>query len=255
MAGWLMVVSTRGWISVGPGPISVRCGGWNDWMRFVGAYWLMGSLSERPKGRCSGRDFTRTGFLALASLMISSAPMRPCVMRSTSPAQRVGTYSILIQWWTTARSSWKARATSAWLPKISTRRSAQFTTLRVACQDWLDKPVLRGPGGGCDNRQPADAQIAVPLRRREKGGEETSPRGRSARRRDGGRFPRSDRAAPRARRARAARSHRMARPRAGAAPGRRAARRDRRLWQGARARRARGGPAPAARCAARPARR
>src|SRR5258708_9055440 len=30
MAGWLIVVSTRGWISVGPGPISVRCGGWND---------------------------------------------------------------------------------------------------------------------------------------------------------------------------------------------------------------------------------
>ena len=36
MAGWLMVVSTRGWISVGPGPISVRCGGWKDWMRFDG---------------------------------------------------------------------------------------------------------------------------------------------------------------------------------------------------------------------------
>src|SRR3954471_9356749 len=30
MAGWLIVVSTRGWISVGPGPISVRCGGWNE---------------------------------------------------------------------------------------------------------------------------------------------------------------------------------------------------------------------------------
>ena len=37
IAGWLMVVSTRGWISVGPGPISVRCGGWKDWMRFEGA--------------------------------------------------------------------------------------------------------------------------------------------------------------------------------------------------------------------------
>ena len=30
LAGWLIVVSTRGWISVGPGPMSVRCGGWND---------------------------------------------------------------------------------------------------------------------------------------------------------------------------------------------------------------------------------
>ena len=30
MAGWLIVVSTRGWISVGPGPISVLCGGWNE---------------------------------------------------------------------------------------------------------------------------------------------------------------------------------------------------------------------------------
>ena len=30
MAGWLIVVSTRGWISVGPGPIRVRCGGWKE---------------------------------------------------------------------------------------------------------------------------------------------------------------------------------------------------------------------------------
>jgi hypothetical protein len=44
-----------------------------------------------PNGASPGRDFTRTGFLALASLMTSSALMRPAVMRSTSPAQRAGT--------------------------------------------------------------------------------------------------------------------------------------------------------------------
>ena len=86
-----MVVSTRGWISVGPGPISVRCGGWKEWMRFAGAYWVMGSFSGMPKGASSGRDFTRTGFLALASLITSSERMRPWVTRSTSPAQRAGT--------------------------------------------------------------------------------------------------------------------------------------------------------------------
>ena len=86
-----MVVSTRGWISVGPGPISVRCGGWNDWMRLLGVNWLMGSLSERiPNGASSGRDFTRTGFFTLASWITSSALMRACVTRSTSPAQRAG---------------------------------------------------------------------------------------------------------------------------------------------------------------------
>jgi hypothetical protein len=35
MAGWLIVVSTRGWISVGPGPMSVRWGGWNEVIFFV----------------------------------------------------------------------------------------------------------------------------------------------------------------------------------------------------------------------------
>src|SRR5205814_2367494 len=123
-------------------------------MRFAGAYWLMGWLSERPKGRCSGRDFTRTGFLALASLMISSALMRPCVMRSTSPAQRAGTYSIFIQWCTTARSSWKARAASAWLPKISTSRSTQFTARRLACQAQLDKPAFRASAAAIIAGQP-----------------------------------------------------------------------------------------------------
>ena len=86
-----MVVSTRGWISVGPGPISVRCGGWKEWMRLAGAYWLMGSSEKIPNGAFSGRDFTRTGFFALASLMMSTALMRPSVTRSTSPAQRAGT--------------------------------------------------------------------------------------------------------------------------------------------------------------------
>src|SRR5439155_387250 len=58
-------------------------------MRLAGAYWLMGSVSERmPKGASPGRDFTRTGFFALASLMTSTALMRPWVRRSTSPAQR-----------------------------------------------------------------------------------------------------------------------------------------------------------------------
>ena len=61
-------------------------------MRLAGAYWLMGSVSERiPKGASPGRDFTRTGFFALASLMTSTALMRPWVRRSTSPAQRAGT--------------------------------------------------------------------------------------------------------------------------------------------------------------------
>src|SRR3954465_14174949 len=102
MAGWLMVVSTRGWISVGPGPMSVRCGGWKDWMRFDGAYWLMGSPSLSPKGTSAERDFTRTGFFALASLMTSRALMRPSVTRSTSPAQRAGTYPAFIQLWRAA---------------------------------------------------------------------------------------------------------------------------------------------------------
>jgi hypothetical protein len=70
----------------------VRCGGWKEWIRFEGAYWLMGSLSERmPNGASPGRDFTRTGFFALASLSTSVALMRPWVTRSTSPAQRAGT--------------------------------------------------------------------------------------------------------------------------------------------------------------------
>jgi len=44
-----------------------------------------------PNGASSGRDFTRTGFFALASCTTSSARMRPWVTRSTSPAQRAGT--------------------------------------------------------------------------------------------------------------------------------------------------------------------
>ena len=40
MAGWLMVVSTRGWISVGPGPMSVRWGGWNEVIFLVEAICL-----------------------------------------------------------------------------------------------------------------------------------------------------------------------------------------------------------------------
>src|SRR5438309_2338548 len=47
---------------------------------------------------------------------------------------------------TTARSSWKARASSAWLPKISTSRSAQFIMsvllANVACQIQFDKRDL-----------------------------------------------------------------------------------------------------------------
>jgi len=61
-------------------------------MRLAGAYWVMaGSSGGMPNGASSGRDFTRTGFLALASWMMSTAWMRPWVMRSTSPAQRTGT--------------------------------------------------------------------------------------------------------------------------------------------------------------------
>ena len=37
MAGKLIAAITRGLISDGPGPISVRCGGWKEWMRFAGA--------------------------------------------------------------------------------------------------------------------------------------------------------------------------------------------------------------------------
>ena len=52
----------------------------------------MGSVSDRmPNDASSGRDFTRTGFLALASVRISTAVMRPWVTRSTSVAQRAGT--------------------------------------------------------------------------------------------------------------------------------------------------------------------
>ena len=37
-------------------------------MRFDGAYWVMGSFPWwNPNGASSGRDFTRTGFFALAS--------------------------------------------------------------------------------------------------------------------------------------------------------------------------------------------
>jgi len=69
-----------------------RCGGWKEVMRFEGANWVMAWLSAvMPKGASSGRDFTRTGFLALASLRMSTALMRPWVTRSTSPAQRTGT--------------------------------------------------------------------------------------------------------------------------------------------------------------------
>ena len=69
----------------------IRCGGWKEWMRFAGANWLMVSSEKIPNGAFSGRDFTRTGFFALASLMMSTELMRPSVMRSTSPAQRAGT--------------------------------------------------------------------------------------------------------------------------------------------------------------------
>ena len=57
MAGWLIVVSTRGWISVGPGPMSVRCGGWKDVIFLVAASclsvisWVLvvgASLRTRP---------------------------------------------------------------------------------------------------------------------------------------------------------------------------------------------------------------
>jgi hypothetical protein len=34
-------------------------------MRFAGAYWVMGTLSDIPNGESSGRDFTRAGFFAL----------------------------------------------------------------------------------------------------------------------------------------------------------------------------------------------
>src|SRR6478735_352504 len=50
MAGWLIVVSTRGWISVGPGPISVRCGGWNEVILRVAAI----SFSFMAESEASG---------------------------------------------------------------------------------------------------------------------------------------------------------------------------------------------------------
>src|SRR5216683_5347299 len=136
-----MVVSTLGWISVGPGPISVLCGGWNELMRLAGAKSFMASFPERgdPKRWPSGRDLTLTGFLAEASFSTSTAWMPPLVTRSTSVAQRAGTYPDLTQLLTTARSRRNARATSAWLPKIETRRSAQFMERKLACQDKFDK--------------------------------------------------------------------------------------------------------------------
>src|SRR5690242_17264651 len=61
MAGWLIVVSTRGWISVGPGPISVRCGGWNDVILRVSFSLLrvMGILG--PEARGPGREMDGLG--------------------------------------------------------------------------------------------------------------------------------------------------------------------------------------------------
>src|SRR6266700_3078955 len=128
-----MVVSTLGWISVGPGPISVLCGGWNELMRLAGAKSFMASFPERrdPKRWPSGRDLTFTGFLAWASLSTSTAAILPPETCSTSIAQRAGTYPDLTQLLTTARSRRKARATSAWLPKIDTRRAAQFMVERT----------------------------------------------------------------------------------------------------------------------------
>src|SRR5712692_7409570 len=138
-----MVVSTLGWISVGPGPISVLCGGWNELMRLAGAKSFMASFPARgdQKRWPSGRDLTFTGFLAEASFSTSTAWMSPLVTRSTSVAQRAGTYPDLTQLLTTARSRRNARATSAWLPKISTRRVAQFIiedTQRLSCQTKFD---------------------------------------------------------------------------------------------------------------------
>src|SRR5712691_8259219 len=113
-------------------------------MRLAGAKSFMASFPERgdPKRWPSGRDLTLTGFLAEASFNTSTAWMPPLVTRLTSVAQRAGTYPDLTQLLTTARSSRNARATSAWLPKIETRRAAQFIVERygsLACQDIFDK--------------------------------------------------------------------------------------------------------------------
>src|SRR5215475_3654111 len=83
--------------------------------------------SEGPKRLSSSpRDFSRIGLRALASVNTSTAGTAPSVSLSTSTAQRDGTYPDLTQLLTTARSTRKRRATSAWLPNTATRRSAQF---------------------------------------------------------------------------------------------------------------------------------
>ena len=89
-----MVVSTRGWISVGPGPISVRCGGWKELMRLAGKKSFMMSFpvsGDPNKLSPSGRDFIRRGFLAVASCKTSAAVICPLLAFSTSIAQRAGT--------------------------------------------------------------------------------------------------------------------------------------------------------------------
>src|SRR6478609_1670688 len=60
MAGWLIVVSTRGWISVGPGPISVRCGGWNEViLRVAGISFSFMAESEASGARREAREMDR----------------------------------------------------------------------------------------------------------------------------------------------------------------------------------------------------
>src|SRR5581483_6638940 len=111
-----MAAMTRGLISEGPGPINVRCGGWNDWMRFAGANGFMVSLPAKdgPKRLSSSpRDLTLIGLRAFASLSTSTARILPWVARSTSIAQRDGTYPDFTQLLTNARSMRKVRAASA----------------------------------------------------------------------------------------------------------------------------------------------
>src|SRR5436309_13117817 len=90
-----MVVNTLGWISVGPGPISVLCGGWNELIRLAGAKSSMASFPERgdPKRTSSGRDLTFTGFLAEASLSTATAWIPP-----RSEERRVGK-ECRSRWW------------------------------------------------------------------------------------------------------------------------------------------------------------
>ena len=112
-------------------------------MRLAGAYSFMGSLPVRadPKRLSpSGRDFTRTGLAGVGFVEDVDGADLPAgdVLDFHRPARRhvAGLHPVVDD----RAVEPEARATSAWLPNISTRRSAQFMRGILACQTGVDKP-------------------------------------------------------------------------------------------------------------------